>query len=141
MPGREFMGTQFGRMCPKLDMRIIAANSAPAKGRVERGNGTHPDRLIKKMGRQKMGTHEKANRFLQEEYLADHNARFARTAAELQDYHRKAPSVRELEQVFCLETERSISHDWVVRYENHYFQLERTSDYPPRPAKVMVCEG
>ena len=132
--------TQFGRMCQKLDIKILAANSPQAKGRVERGNGTHQDRLIKKMGRQKIGTHEAANRFLQEEYLADHNARFARTAAEPQDYHRKAPSVRELEQVFCLETERSISNDWVVRYENRYFQLERTSDYPPRQAKVMVCE-
>ena len=42
--------------------------------------------------------------------------------------------------MFCLETERSISNDWVVRYENRYFQLERGSDYPPRQAKVTVCE-
>jgi len=42
--------------------------------------------------------------------------------------------------LFCLETERSISNDWVVRYENRYFQLQRTSDYPPRQAKVTVCE-
>ena len=132
--------TQFGRMCQKLDIKIMAANSPQAKGRVERGNGTHQDRLIKKMGRKKIRTHETANRYLQEEYLADHNARFARPAAEPQDYHRKAPSARELEQVFCLETERSISNDWVVRYESRYFQLERTSDYPPRQAKVTVCE-
>ena len=132
--------TQFGRMCQKLDIRIIAANSPQAKGRVERGNGTHQDRLIKKMGRKKIRTHEAANRFLQEEYLADHNARFAREPAAPQDYHRKPPAARELEQVFCLETERSISNDWVVRYENRYFQLERTSDYPPRQAKVTVCE-
>ena len=132
--------TQFGRMCQKLDIRIIAANSPQAKGRVERGNGTHQDRLIKKMGRKKIRTHEAANRFLQEEYLADHNARFAREPAEPQDYHRKPPAARELEQVFCLETERSISNDWVVRYENRYFQLERHSDYPPRQAQVTVCE-
>ena len=132
--------TQFGRMCQKLDIKIMGAHSAQAKGRVERGNGTHQDRLIKKMGRQKIGTHGAANRFLQEEYLADHNARFAREAAEPQDYHRKAPGARELEQVFCLETERSISNDWVVRYENRYFQLERQTDYPPRQAKVTVCE-
>ena len=62
--------TQFGRMCRKLDIRIIAANSPQAQGRVERGNGTHQDRLIKKMGRKKIRTHEAANRFLQEEYLA-----------------------------------------------------------------------
>jgi hypothetical protein len=132
--------TQFGRMCQKLDIRIIAANSPQAKGRVERGNGTHQDRLIKKMGRKKIRTHEAANRFLQDEYLADHNQRFARAPGSPQDYHRKAPGARELEQVFCLETERSISNDWVVRYENRYFQLERTSDYPPRQAKVTVCE-
>jgi hypothetical protein len=132
--------TQFGRMCQKLDIRIIAANSPQAKGRVERGNGTHQDRLIKKMGRKNIRTHEAANRFLQQEYLADHNARFAREPAQRQDYHRKAPSARGLEQVFCLETERSISNDWVVRYENRYFQLERSSDYPPRQAKVTVCE-
>ena len=132
--------TQFGRMCQKLEIRIIAANSPQAKGRVERGNGTHQDRLIKKMGRKKIRTHEAANAFLQAEYLADHNARFAREPAAPQDYHRKPPPVRELEQVFCLETERSISNDWVVRYENRWFQLERTTDYPPRQAKVTVCE-
>jgi len=132
--------THFGRMCQKLDIRIIAANSPQAKGRVERGNGTHQDRLIKKMGRRKIRTHEAANRFLQEEYLAQHNTRFAREPASPDNYHRQPPAPRELEQVFCLETERSISNDWVVRYENRYFQLERTSDYPPRQAKVTVCE-
>ena len=132
--------TQFGRMCRKLDIRIVAANSPQAKGRVERGNGTHQDRLIKKMGRKKIRTHEAANEFLQEEYLADHNTRFAREPALPQDYHRRAPNSPDLDQVFCLETERSISNDWVVRYENRYFQLERTSDYPPRQAKVTMCE-
>jgi transposase len=132
--------TQFGRMCQKLGIRIIAANSPEAKGRVERGNGTHQDRLIKKMGRKKIRTHQAANAFLQQEYLDGHNERFAREPAAPQDYHRKPPAARELEQVFCLETERSISNDWVVRYENCYFQLERSSDYPPRKAKVTVCE-
>ncbi len=132
--------TQFGRMCQKLDIRIIAANSPQAKGRVERGNATHQDRLIKKMGRKKIRTHEAANEFLEQHYLPEHNARFAREPEKPQDYHRKPPAGRELEQVFCLETERSISNDWVVRYENRYFQLLRTSDYPPRQAKVTVCE-
>lgn len=132
--------TQFGRMCQKLDIGILAANSPEAKGRVERGNSTHQDRLIKKMGRKKIRTHGAANRFLQQDYLDDHNQRFAREPGLPQDYHRQAPAARELEQVFCLETERSISNDWVVRYENRYFQLERESDYPPRQAKVTVCE-
>jgi hypothetical protein len=35
--------TQFGRMCEKPGIRIIAAGSAQAKGRVERNHGTHQD--------------------------------------------------------------------------------------------------
>src|SRR5258708_9859217 len=67
--------TQFGRMCQKLDIKIIAAKSPQAKGRPEHGHGTHQDRLMKKMRRQKIRTHEEANRHLQEQHLADHNAR------------------------------------------------------------------
>src|SRR3989454_5024992 len=41
--------TQFGRMCAKLGIAVIAANSPQAKGRVERIHGTHQDRLVKKL--------------------------------------------------------------------------------------------
>jgi hypothetical protein len=133
--------TQFGRMCERLGIRILAASSAQAKGRVERNHGTHQDRLIKKMRRQKIRTHEQANQFLQQEYLAEHNRRFARMPAAAEDYHRQAPSPRQLRDVFRLETERTISNDWVVRYENRFFQLERKSQhYAPAQGKVTVCE-
>jgi hypothetical protein len=35
--------------CAKLGIRIIAASSPQAKGRVERAHGTHQDRLVKKL--------------------------------------------------------------------------------------------
>ena len=44
-------------------------------------------------------------------------------AAKPEDYHRRAPRASELERIFRLEKERTISEDWVVRYENRYFQL------------------
>jgi hypothetical protein len=69
--------TQFGRMCRKLAIRIIAASSPRAKGRVERHHGTHQDRLIKKMRLEGIGDYEAANRYLDEQYLAEHNAKFA----------------------------------------------------------------
>jgi len=34
--------TQLGRMCAQLGIRIIAASSPQAKGRVERTPGNHP---------------------------------------------------------------------------------------------------
>jgi transposase len=133
--------TQFGRMCEKLGIEIIAAGSPQAKGRVERNHGTHQDRLIKKMRRKKIRRHEEANQYLQREYLPEHNARYGRAAAEAEDYHRRTPSAEELREVFRLESERIIGNDWVVRYDNRLFQVQAQSrKYAPAQGKVVVCE-
>jgi helix-turn-helix protein len=134
--------TQFGGMCEKLGIELITANSPQAKGRVERIHGTHQDRLVKKLGRKKIATHAQANAYLEAEYLPEHNRRFARRAAQPQDYHRRAPSATELDRIFRLESERTVGSDWVVRYDNRYFQLQPQSrHYAPASGKVKVCEG
>jgi len=134
--------TQFGRMCRKLGIELIAASSPQAKGRVERVHGTHQDRLVKKLRRKGIVSHEAANVYLRSEYLAEHNRRFARAAARKEDYHRRAPRVAELDQIFRLETERTVSEDWVVRYGNRFFQLgPQKRNYAPARSKVLVCEG
>jgi len=133
--------TQFGRMCEKLGIAIIAAGSPQAKGRVERNHGTHQDRLIKKMRRKKIGTHQQANLYLQQEYLPEHNGRFRCAAAEEENYHRQAPSAVELREVFRLESERIISNDWVVRYDNRLLQVQAQSrKYAPAQGKVVVSQ-
>jgi transposase len=133
--------TQFGGMCEKLGIEIIAAGSPQAKGRVERNHGTHQDRLIKKMRRKKIRTHQQANLYLQQDYLPEHNQRFRCAAAEAQDYHRPAPSAAQLREVFRLESERIISNDWVVRYDNRLFQVQAQSrKYAPAQGQVVVCE-
>jgi transposase len=133
--------TQFGRMCAKLGIEIIAASSPQAKGRVERIHGTHQDRLVKKLRRKEIGSHEHANVYLEREYLPEHNRRFARVAAKAEDYHRRAPRAAELDRIFRLESERTISEDWVVRCDNRFFQIEQGRHYAPAQSKVLVCEG
>ena len=134
--------TQFGRMCQKLGIELIAASSPQAKGRVERVHGTHQDRLVKKLRRKKITTHAQANAYLEAEYLPEHNRRFARAVSQPQDYHRRASCAAELDKIFRLESERTISDDWVVRYDNRFFQLEAQSrNYAPARGKVRVCEG
>jgi hypothetical protein len=134
--------TQFGRMCAKLGIELIAANSPQAKGRVERQHGTHQDRLVKKLRRRGIHSHEAANIYLEREYLPEHNQRFARAAARPEDYHRGVPRVAELDRIFRLESERTVSDDWVVRYDNRFFQLEAQSGHiVPARSKVWVCEG
>ena len=133
--------TQFGRMCQKLKIRIIAASSPQAKGRVERNHGTHQDRLIKKMRRKAIDSYEAANQFLENEYLPAHNRRFARAAAKPEDYHGRRPTARELREIFRLETERTISNDWVIRRKGRYLQLQpATRGYGPTKSKALVCE-
>jgi len=133
--------TQFGRMCAKLGIELIAASSPQAKGRVERVHGTHQDRLVKKLRRKGITSHAEANRYLEAEYLVEHNRRFARWAARPEDYHRRAPCPAKLDRIFRLETERTISDDWVVRYANRFFQLEpRSENYAPARGKVRICE-
>jgi transposase len=133
--------TQFGRMCAKLGIELIAARSPQAKGRVERIHGTHQDRLVKKLRRKAIATHAQANAYLEAEYLPEHNRRFARLAARREDYHRRAPCAAKLDRIFRLESERTISDDWVVRYDNRFFQLDPQSrNYAPARGKVEVCE-
>jgi len=133
--------TQFGRMCEKLGIAIIAASSPQAKGRIERANGVHQDRLIKKMRRKKIASYEAANEYLQKQYLPEHNRRFAQPSASPEDYHGRKPSARELHEIFRLETERSISNDWVIRHEGRSLQLNPGSrHYGPTQSKALVCQ-
>ena len=133
--------TQFGRMCERLGIKIIAAGSPQAKGRVERNHGTHQDRLVKKLRRKKIVTHAAVNQYLEQDYCDDHNRRFAIDASSDVDYHLPKPDAKQRREIFRLETERVLGNDWVVRHDNHFYQVEGQShSYAPAKSKVTVCE-
>ena len=116
-------------------------SSPEAKGRVERKHGTHQDRLVKKLRRRRIGDYASANAFLATTYVAEHNARFARPAASPDDFHTPLPASLDLDQVFRLETARTVTNDWVVRHDNRLLQIERRGrQYPPARSTVLVCE-
>lgn len=130
--------SQVGRMCAKLGIEIIGANSAQAKGRVERGHGTHQDRLIKKMRLKKIATYEKANAFLAGSYLQQHNSKYAVTAREKADFHLAVGARLDLNQVFCLEEDRKVSNDWVVQYGKRWLQIEAEQKRLVRAGSAVV---
>jgi hypothetical protein len=133
--------TQFGRMCATLGIRIMGAHSPQAKGRVERQHGTHQDRLVKKLRRHGATTYVVANAYLETTYIAEHNRRFAMAPAAPEDFHLRVPRGLSLDRVFRVQEDRTISNDWVVRYDNRFFQLTRQSGYPPARSTVQVCEA
>ena len=67
---------------------------------------------------------------------------FRHPAAEAADYRRRRATARQLDQIFCLEEERVVSEDWVVRYKNRLLQLERQSrHWAPANSRVVVREN
>ena len=135
--------TQFGRMCAKLGIRLIVATTPQAKGRVERVHGTNQDRLVKKLRRRGVRTYAAANRFLFETYWPAHNARFTVAPLAAADFHLPLDRRLNLAHVFCLETQRVVGNDWVVRYANRALQIlpsAKAKRYTGPKARILVRE-
>jgi transposase len=145
-PQQELRGeeplTQFGRMCARLGIRIVGAHSPQAKGRVERNNGVHQDRLVKKFRRQGIQEDAAANAYMEAHYLPALNRRFAKSPAQPQNYHRPRPSSADLDRAFRLETARWVSNDWVVSYNHRCLQLQPTRRQRRSPGvKALIDES
>ena len=129
--------TQFGRAMRALNIRHIYAHSPQAKGRVERVNRTLQDRLLRELREHNIGTMDEANLFLEREYTAEHNRRFADVDG-LADLHRSADGI-DLKNIFCIEEQRSVNYDWTITLHAQWIQLLRSdTPLPPPRAKVIV---
>ncbi len=134
--GREHY-TQFGRACAALGIKVIKAYSPQAKGRVERSHAVYQDRLVKELRLLGINSIEKANELLTGGFADDLNRRFAVEARESAEFHRNSNGY-DLDAIFCIEEERSLSEDWIVRYNNSYYQLDRKSKTPPTVRSVKI---
>lgn len=133
--------TAFGKACEKLGIELIAAYSPQAKGRVERRHGLFQDRFVKELRLAGIADRQAANRLLGEGFLQDLNRRFTVAPLEPEDAHVRLPKTVNLSTIFCLESLRVVSADWVVQYAGRYFQVlrERKVRVPPG-SKVTVAE-
>jgi hypothetical protein len=131
--------TQFTRAMKELNIEVIAANSPQAKGRVERGFGTHQDRLVKELRLAGISTMEAANKFLWAVYIPDHNARCAVDPSNHTDAHRPLLKSHCLEEILSLRTGRTVCNDFTVRFQNQFFQILPDQPLRVRPkSKVLV---
>jgi transposase len=133
--------TQFGRAMRELDVELILARSPQAKGRVERMNGTLQDRLVKALRRAKISGLEAANRFLDDVFLPEFNARFAVAAAGAEDWHRPLSAATDLSRIVSIQEPRVVANDWTLRWRNRVLQLPReTAEFIRSGQRVTVCE-
>ena len=129
--------TQFGRACHQLGIKIITAHSPEAKGRVERNHGTYQDRLVKELRLADISDLAAGNEFLQKGYCDELNQKFAVAPRSDVDYHRSAKGY-DLASIFCIEEERTLTTDWIVRFENQFYQLQPLRKTQMAKGKVLV---
>ena len=72
-----------------------------------------------------IGSVEEANRFLRERYIAEFNRLFAKAAREKGTAFRKCTR-KDLDEVFSIQTERTVAKDNTVAIRERFWQLDKT---------------
>jgi hypothetical protein len=127
--------SQFGRVLEELGVHFIHAQSAPAKGRVERLFKTFQDRLVKEMRLAGTKSIVEGNRLL-ERYLPVFNTRFNVEPVSYEDLHRPLVAGADLEKIFAVKTERALRNDFTVVHNGKLYQIDEAI----RSEKVMIEE-
>lgn len=128
--------TEFSRAMKKLNVKIIYAKSPQAKGRVERGNRTLQDRLVKEMRLRGISTIGEANKFLREEFIEKYNSKFS-LEGEFVDVHRDAKTYN-LKNIFCYEQTRQVKNDYTISLNGKLIQLLISENPLPRPKEYVT---
>jgi hypothetical protein len=136
----EYAMTQFTRAMDELGVDVICAHSPQAKGRVERGFDTHQDRLVKELRLRGISNKEQANRYLWDEYIPEHNARYAVEPANASNVHRPLLPSHNLDEILSLRTERTVAKDFTVRFQNRYLQILAEQPAHVRPGDKVLVE-
>ena len=138
---RRQVHSEWGRvMVGNLGIALIPSHSPQGRGRVERGNGTFQDRLVKELRLRGISTIEEANRFLDAHYIDRHNAMFAIEPAREQSAHRAfAPrDQHEHELAFSVDFERTVARDNTVSLAGRCYQIAAQQGAPRPGAKVTL---
>ena len=114
--------TEVHRALGQLGIELIPAYSPEARGRSERMFGTLQGRLPQELRLAGITEMAAANRFLAETFIPEHNRRFREAPAE------KASAFvtwvgRNLDDLLCVQEERTVGNDNTVRYERRILQI------------------
>lgn len=128
----------FEEVCQKLDIKVIHAYSAQAKGRVERKHGVFQDRFVKELQLKGIKELGEANKLLEKKVLKKFNEKFAKPAKEAANGHRDAKLFGDLQQIICWETTRQVRNDYTFQYENVHYQILKEKEQKLKPKQKVV---
>ena len=128
----------FEQVCRRLNIKIIKAYSAQAKGRVERKHAVFQDRFVKELKLKNIKTIEQANLYLENNFLDSINTKFSIPSRDSKDCHRDAKEYGDLEQIFCWEYQRSVKNDWTLQFKNKHYQIGKTQPLLVKPGQRIT---
>jgi transposase len=134
--------TQFQRAMQQLDINLITANSAQAKGRIERLFGTLQDRLVKELRLARISNPSDGNGFLKESFIPAFNEKFAVLSAKEGDVHRSLLQREKdaLQHIFSVHATRRINFDFTIQFKNNWYQLTEIQPTTVRPLMIVLVE-
>src|SRR5213594_4408806 len=116
--------TQVGRALTRLGIEHILGYSPQARGRSERANRTLQDRLVNELRVAGIATLAAANRYVRDHFLPAFNTEFGRPPADPASAFVPLGRV-DLDQILCVEDERTVGRDNVVTADRVPLQLAK----------------
>ena len=120
--------TQFGRICEELGINMIFAETAQAKGKVEKKNDTIQGRLLNDIKRFKIKTYAELNIFFNNKYIDYLNHKFAYAPKETETAFVPLDKDFQWTNILCTKEERKILDGCAFSYANNYYQLIDDND-------------
>lgn len=136
---KRAMFSQVKRALRELGIVVIFANSAEAKGRIERLWGTLQDRLIPEMRLKKIKNYDEANDFVTNYYLQnEHNKKYKVLPQNIIPAWKTVPSSITLDEVFCIKELRTVKGDHSYSWNGKIYKITSEFKYSIQNQKIEV---
>ncbi|HHV42061.1 MAG TPA: ISNCY family transposase [Clostridiaceae bacterium] len=122
LAGKVEKETNFARALKELNILLIIAKSAQAKGGIERLWETLQDRLAKDMQRKGISSIEQANEFLMQ-YIPYYNRKFAVQAANPEKAYLPKQDISELQLIFAKHETRKLDSGLSFSFKGQKYRL------------------
>jgi hypothetical protein len=112
--------TQIERALKELGIKLIWANSAQGKGRVERSNGTEQNRLIAELKLRGIKTVEAANHYIETEFVDDYGHRFGVEPVDPSSAFLPFVGKAKLDRILCQRFTSTVQNDNTISKSKYY---------------------
>lgn len=117
---KEENKTQLARMLEELGIELIYANSAEAKGKIEKMNNTLQNRLVNDIKRFNIQDYDQLNTWFNDFYIGYINSKFSYEPSENESSFVPLGE-NNLKDIMCLKYKRKILNGNMISYKNSYY--------------------